>query len=104
MLLMFIPFLLLSLVSPVVASQDLSNSAVRSSFQGESRAHELVKNIYNNARTAICDDSRLILRASDDRSAIEIDALPGGIWTHLSERIQVVSRSWRETVQCPRKV
>ncbi|KAL8722719.1 MAG: hypothetical protein Q9225_000831 [Loekoesia sp. 1 TL-2023] len=86
----FIPAVLFSAVFPLVIvahADSLPVFAVKSSFQGESHARELIKNLYNNAGTPHTVESTLILRAFDNTSTVEIDTLSGGIWTADNTRL-----------------
>ncbi|KAL8734048.1 MAG: hypothetical protein Q9166_001809 [cf. Caloplaca sp. 2 TL-2023] len=86
-----LPILILALVlssaCPSVVAQTLPVFPVRNNFQGESRAHELIKYLYNNAGNSAFGDSRLIIKASDNSSTVEIDTLSGGIWSADNTRL-----------------
>ena len=77
----------LVLLPSAIVAQTLPVFSVKNSFQGASRAHELIKNLYNNAGTPTYTNSRLIVQAPDNSSIVEIDTLSGGIWTADNTRL-----------------
>ena len=91
MLATLISALLLSIISSLATAHTLPVFAVKNSFQGESRAHELIKYLYNSAGSPVFVDTRLIVQASDNSSTVEIDTLSGGLWTADNTRLWNIS-------------
>ncbi|KAL8953174.1 MAG: hypothetical protein Q9222_000947 [Ikaeria aurantiellina] len=80
--------LLCQAIQSSVLAQPLPVFAVKNGgFQGDSRARELIKVLYNNAGNPIYVDSTLLLNVHDKSSTVEIDTLSGGIWTADNTRL-----------------
>ncbi|KAL8860201.1 MAG: hypothetical protein Q9178_003465 [Gyalolechia marmorata] len=91
MLATLVSALLLSIISSLATAHTLPVFAVQNSFKGESRAHELIKNLYNSAGSPTFVDTRFIVQASDNSSTVEVDTLSGGIWTADNTRLWNIS-------------
>ncbi|KAI4269447.1 MAG: hypothetical protein LQ337_007270 [Flavoplaca oasis] len=87
MLAPLISALLLSIISSLATAHTLPVFAVKNSFKGESRAHELIKYLYNSAGNPAFVDTRFIVQASDNSSTVEVDTLSGGLWTADNTRL-----------------
>ncbi|KAI4156897.1 MAG: hypothetical protein L6R39_000943 [Caloplaca ligustica] len=83
----YIQALLFSLIPLRIDAHTLPVFPVTSTFTGESRAHELLKNLYNNAGTPTYVGSSLIVRAADNSTTVELDTVSGGVWTADNTRL-----------------
>ncbi|KAL8778945.1 MAG: hypothetical protein Q9213_007180 [Squamulea squamosa] len=78
---------LLSVAWPGIATQTLPVFAVKNTYQGEPRANELIKYLYNKAGSPTFVDTRLIIQPSDNSTTVEIDTASGGVWTADNTRL-----------------
>ncbi|KAL8772274.1 MAG: hypothetical protein Q9209_002486 [Squamulea sp. 1 TL-2023] len=83
----FLQAVLLWVACPRIIAHTLPVFAVTNTFQGEPRARELIKYLYNNAGSSTFIDTRLILQASDNSTTVEIDTTSGGLWSADNTRL-----------------